>query len=76
MLMDYGYLTVVYVCVADYECIDSVMTNSHVYYMRKIGSSYECVQSTSTSGAMLQRTRDIGENICRIFVQFVLAHIY
>ena len=39
--------------------------------MRKIRSSFECVQTTSAIGAILQRTKTIGEHRCQMLPLFV-----
>ena len=53
-------------CVADYKCIDSIVQNSYVYYVRQIGTSFVCVQAAAAGEIMLERTQDLGEHMrCR-----------
>ncbi|KAI0209490.1 hypothetical protein LSAT2_005742 [Lamellibrachia satsuma] len=53
-----------------YTCVDSVENDPYFYYVRKIGSSFECVQTASAIGAILQRTKTIGEHRCQMLPLF------
>ena len=55
-------ITMMYVSLAEYKCVASVNNESYTHYIRKIGSTYECVEAVSTDGAILQRTKDLGEH--------------
>ncbi len=55
-------ITMVYVSLAEYKCVASVNNESYTYYVRQIGSSYECVEAVSTDRAILQRTKELGKH--------------
>ena len=60
------------VSLAEYKCVASVNNDSYTYYVRKVGSSYECAEAVSTDGAILQRIKDLGEHYP---VKCTIAHV-